>query len=339
MMFVRRRMFIPAALFAGLAVAAIGAGSLFITRMPGRSFEGSLPSLTAKQAELAKRLGSHVAMLAGEIGERNLSRYSALLRAADYIESEFLSAGLTPLSQAFQVRGKKVRNIEVEISGTHPDEGIVVVGAHYDSVEGSPGANDNATGVGGVLELARSLKGRTLRRDVRLVAFVNEEPPYFYTEAMGSVQYADRSALRNDRIVAMLSLETIGYYADEHGSQHYPVPLSLFYSDVGNFVGFVGNLRSRNLVRRAVERFRAHAQFPSEGLAAPGWLTGVGWSDHWSFWRAGFPGIMVTDTALFRYAQYHSAADRPGVVDYDRYARVVEGLVLVIADLANGEAV
>lgn len=334
----RRRTLILAALLAGLAAVAIGAGQLFITRMPGRSFEGALPELSGEQAELAGHLESHVGTLAGEIGERNLPRYSALLRAADYIEASFISAGFRPDSQTFQVRGKTVRNIEVEIPGTEPGEGIVVVGAHYDSVEGSPGANDNATGVGGVLELARLVNGRALRRSVRFVAFVNEEPPYFYSDAMGSVRYADRSAARKERIVAMLSLETIGYYSDRRGSQHFPVPLSLFYSDTGNFIGFVGNLRSRNLVRRAVERFRADARFPSEGLAAPGWLTGVGWSDHWSFWRAGFPAIMVTDTALFRYSQYHTAADRPDVVDYERCARVVDGLSAVVIDLANGAA-
>lgn len=334
----RRRILLSAGLLAGLAAAVIGAGQLFITRMPGPSFKGALPAISAAQSELAKRLESHVRTLAGEIGERNLSRYSALLRAADYIETSFISAGFRPASQRFQVHGKSVRNIEAEIPGSESDLGIVVVGAHYDSVEGSPGANDNATGVGAVLALARLLNGRALRRSVRFVAFVNEEPPYFYTDAMGSVQYADRSAARNERIVAMLSLETIGYYSDRQGSQRYPVPLSLFYADTGNFIGFVGNLRSRNLVRRAVGRFRAEARFPSEGLAAPGWLTGVGWSDHWSFWRAGFPAIMVTDTALFRYSQYHTAADGPDIVDYARYARVVDGLVPVVMDLANGAA-
>lgn len=305
--------------------------------MPGRSFEGALPALTGAQADLADRLKRHVDALAGDIGERNLARYPALVRAADYIEASFVSAGLTPHSQAFSVRGKTVRNIEVEIPGTEPEKGVVLAGAHYDSVEGSPGANDNATGVGALLELARLLKGRAPRRSVRLAAFVNEEPPYFYTDAMGSLRYADRSAARREHIVAMLSLETIGYYTDERNSQRYPFPLSVFYPDTGNFIGFVGNLRSGDLVRRAVKHFRAGARFPSEGLAAPGWLTGVGWSDHWSFWQAGYPAIMVTDTALFRYPQYHTGADVPGVVDYERYARVVDGLVSVVTGLANGD--
>ena len=318
-----------------LAAAALGARQLLIVKMPGRSFAGTLPPLTAAQSDLRRSLERHVNTLAGDIGERNLYRYPALLRAADYIEAEFAAMGYQPRSQTYQLRDKAVRNIEAEIQGTQLDAGIVVVGAHYDSVTGSPGANDNATGVGAVLELARVLRDRSPPRTVRFVAFVNEEPPWFYSDAMGSVHYAERAASRNENIVAMLSLETIGYYSDSPGSQRFPVPLGLFYSDTGNFIGFVGNLRSRDLVRRAVKRFRASTQFPSEGLAAPGWLAGVGWSDHWSFWRAGYPAIMVTDTALFRYAQYHTYADRPDVVDYERYARVTNGLIPVVEDLAS----
>lgn len=331
-----RRLLVPAVLLAGLAVAALGVRQVLITKMPGRSFTDPLPQMTAEQSELASRLEGHVRTLSGTIGERNLFRPRALRLAAKYVEAAFAGAGLQPESQRFQVRDQTVRNIEVVLRGAEPDAGTVVVGAHYDSVHGSPGANDNATGVGAVLELARLLGGRSFRRTVRLVAFVNEEPPWFYSDAMGSVRYADRAAERRERVVAMLSLETIGYYSDERGSQRFPPPLGLFYADTGNFIGFVGNLRSRELVRRVTRRFRETARFPSEGLAAPGWLTGVGWSDHWSFWRAGYPALMVTDTALFRYREYHTAADRPEVVDYARYARVVHGLVPVIEDLADG---
>ncbi len=335
----RRRMLLLAALLAALTVGtAIGAGRLLVTTMPGHSFEGALPPPSPAQLDLARRLETHVATLAGRIGERNMWRYRALLRAADYIEASFVSAGHEPRSQAFEVQGKTVRNIEVEIPGRDRAAGTIVVGAHYDSVYGSPGANDNGTGVAAVLELARLLEGRSQRRTIRLVAFVNEEPPFFYSDQMGSMRYAARAAERGEEVVAMLSLETIGFYSDEPGSQRYPIPLGWFYPDTGNFIGFVGNLRSRSLVRRVTGSFRRHAQFPSEGLAAPGWLTGVGWSDHWSFWRAGFPAAMVTDTALFRYREYHTAADLPGVVDYERFARVVDGLWPVIVELAQGEA-
>jgi hypothetical protein len=326
-----------AALLAALLVALIGARQLLITKMPGSSFRGALPALSPEQIDLRGRLKTHVETLAVGIGERNMFRYPALLRAAQYIDETLAAAGHQPRSQEFEVRGKPVRNIEIEITGAEPNRGVVVVGAHYDSVDGSPGANDNGTGVAAVLELARTLKDRRPRRSVRLVAFVNEEPPFSYTDAMGSVRYATRLADAGETSVAMLSLETIGYYSDDPGSQRYPFPLSFFYPDTGNFIGFVGNLRSMALVRRATKSFREHARFPSEGLAAPRWLTGIGWSDHWSFWQAGYPAIMVTDSALFRYAEYHSRADLPGVVDYDRFARVVDGLAGVVIDLADGE--
>ncbi len=211
----------------------------------------------------------------------------------------------------------------------------MVVGAHYDSVAGTRGANDNASGTAAVLEVARLLAGRDLARTVRFVAFVNEEPPYFKTEQMGSRVYARRSRERGERIVAMLSIETIGYYRDEPGTQKYPFPFSLFYPAEGNFIGFVGNLGSRSLVRRCVGSFRSHAAFPSEGAALPGWITGVDWSDHWSFWKEGYAAVMVTDTAPFRYPWYHDSADTADRLDYERTARVVAGIARVVADLAS----
>ncbi len=133
----------------------------------------------------------------------------------------------------------------------------------------------------------------------------------------------------------MLSLETIGYYSDESDSQHYPFPFSLIYPNTGNFIGFIGNISSRQLVRKSIRSFRSHTPFPSEGVAAPGWITGIDWSDHWSFWEEGYPAIMVTDTALFRYEHYHTMKDTPDRVNYDRTARVVMGLTRVITELAS----
>ena len=311
--------------------------AMIVVTMPRESFDGALPALSPEQMALRDNLRGHVETLAGTIGERNLHHFAALEASARYIANLFESIGYRPNLQSFSVQGRTVSNIEVVKAGTERPDEIVVVGAHYDSVIGSPGANDNATGVAGILELARMLHSQQLSRTVRFVAFVNEEPPYTYTNAMGSRHYAERAAAEGERITAMLSLETIGYYSDEDGSQHYPFPFNHFYPDRGNFIGFVGNLRSRDLVRRAVASFRSHAEFPSEGLAAPGWVTGIGWSDHWSFWKSGYPGIMVTDTALFRYAQYHSPADRPGIIVYDSFARVVHGLEGVIRDLANAQ--
>jgi len=329
----RPRARLVALLAAALLIGAALAGGRFVlvTRMPGEPFQGPLPPLTAAQRDLASRLESHVHALAVRIGERNLFRYPALLAAADYVEAEFRSAGHEPRSQGFEVQGQEVRNVEVALTGRAP--ALVVVGAHYDSVAGSPGANDNATGVAAVLELARLLGGRTHGCELRLVAFVNEEPPFFGGDEMGSMRYARALAERGEQVAAMLSLETIGYYSDQPGSQRFPFPLGWFYPDTGNFIGFVGNLGSRAQVRRATAAFRRHAQFPSHGLAAPGWMTGIGWSDQLAFWRHGFPGVMVTDTALFRYRQYHRPDDLPHVVDHERLARVVEGLAAVIPEL------
>ena len=320
---------------AALLAAVSGVCIVIVSAMPGRSFVGNLPEFGPAQVALRDRLAGHVNMLAGNIGERNLYRYPALEAAAVYIEDTLHSAGYEPAVQGFDVEGFAVRNIEVEIRGGGLAAETVVVGAHYDSVRGSPGANDNATGVAAVLEIARALRDAAPRRTVRLVAYVNEEPPFYYTPAMGSRRHAERAAAAGERIIAMLSLETIGYYEDTPGSQRYPFPLSLFYPDTGNFIGFVGNLRSRALVRRAIASFRRHAQFPSEGVAAPGWLTGIDWSDHSSYWKVGYRAIMVTDTALFRCREYHTSADLPPVVDSDALARVVEGLVEVVQDLAN----
>jgi Zn-dependent M28 family amino/carboxypeptidase len=152
---------------------------------------------------------------------------------------------------------------------------------------------------------------------------------------MGSRRYAARCRSRGERIAAMLSLETIGYYTDAERSQQYPFPFDRFYPDRGNFVGFVGNLQSRALVRRCVGAFRRTTSFPSEGLAAPGFITGIGWSDHSSFWEQGYPAVMVTDTAFFRYAPYHTHSDTPDKLSFDRMARVVAGVARVVEELAS----
>jgi hypothetical protein len=227
-----------------------------------------------------------------------------------------------------------VYNLEIEFSGGPRRDEIVIVGGHYDAVLGSPGANDNATGTAAVLELARLLAGQQLARTVRFVAFVNEEAPFFQTDAMGSWVYARRSRTRGEQVVAMLAIETIGFYSDVAGSQHYPCRLACSIL-TGNFIGFVGNIASRALVHRSLAAFRQHTPFPSEGVAAPGWMSGIGWSDHWAFWQEGYPGVMVTDTALFRYAPYHTREDTPDQINYERMARVVAGLARVVTTLAD----
>lgn len=311
-------------------------GVVYVTGMPGRSHRGELTPLSDNGKRARDRLTEHVRVLADEIGERNVVRAESLSRAAGYIEESLTSLGLRVDEQAYVVSGTPVRNIEAVVPGGARSREILVVGAHYDSVVGCPGANDNGTGVAALLELARSWATRRPRRTVRFVAFVNEEPPFCFTGAMGSLVYARRCRERREHVVGMLSLETIGCYSDRRGSQRYPFPFGLLYPRTGNFIGFVANLSSRRLVRRCVGAFRRHTAFPSEGTAAPGYLPGIFWSDHWSFWRKGYQAVMVTDTAPFRYPHYHTPADTPDKIDFDRMARVVAGLDAVVRELAGG---
>lgn len=316
-----------------IVLIAVGGGCMM--RMPGQSHNGAIPPVTGEESAMADRLRGHVEKLAGEIGERNTVHYDALKSAADYIGSRFRALGLPVRYEKYLADDKEVSNIVVEIKGSvHPDE-IVVIGAHYDSVEGSPGANDNASGVAAVLELARLSRDAKPQRTIRFVAFVNEEPPYFQNEEMGSLVYARQAKKQGDKVVAMLAMETIGCYSDLPKSQHYPPPFSLFYPSTGNFIGFVSDVGSRTLLRNAIGTFRETTRFPSEGVAAPGWIQGIGWSDHWSFWQAGYPGLMVTDTAPFRYPHYHEPTDTPDKLDYGKMARVVAGISRVVEKLAT----
>jgi Zn-dependent M28 family amino/carboxypeptidase len=271
-------------------------------------------------------LRGHVEMLAATIGERNIWKYASLNEAANYIEQQLAASGYLPTRQSYEVSRLPVSNIDVTLEGTSRPDDVVVVGAHYDTVTGCPGANDNATGVAAVLELARRFAGRRQPRTVRFAAFVNEEPPFFQTSQMGSYVYARAAKARGDRIIGMLSLETMGYYSEEKGSQQYPAPLAALYPDVGNFIGLVGNIASARFLVRMRRAFTRGSSFPIQSAVAPAELPGVGWSDQWAFWQFGYPGLMVTDTAPYRYPWYHTADDTPEKVQFDRLAALVDGL-------------
>jgi hypothetical protein len=326
------RLFLLSALRIILAAATIiSLLWLFGVRMPGKNISKAAP-LSPDEIALREELRADVQKLAGEIGERNMWHYAQLNAAADFIENSFSRAGLHPRRDSYDLHGQACHNIEAEIPGTRPE--ILLIGAHYDSVFGSPGANDNGTGVAAMLALARRFAGRKAEHSLRFVAFVNEEPPYFLSDEMGSFIYAGRCKARGDRISAMISLETIGYFSDAPNSQTYPAPgLGIFYPKVGNFIGFVSDVHSRALLRRAIALFRKHAKIPSEGAALPAFIPGVSWSDQRSFWRNGYSGIMVTDTAPFRYPHYHSSSDTPDKLDYDRFTLVVSGMEKVIEGL------
>jgi hypothetical protein len=305
--------------------------------MPGRSFRGPLPPLAPSEEELAAALRDDVGELAGRIGERNFREHRALERASDWLEARLRATGLAFARQTYRVGAAPFHNLELELRGAARPDDVVVVGAHYDSVIGCPGANDNGTGTAALLALARALAADRPARTLRFVAFTNEEPPHFQTPDMGSFVYARRCRERGEKVAAMLSLETIGCYSDREGTQSYPPPVSFFYPSRGNFIAFVADRGSRALVRRVVRLFRERVSFPSEGASLPSWITGVGWSDQWSFWRHGYPGVMVTDTAPFRYPHYHTPDDTPDKIDYACTARVVAGLAGVVRALAAAE--
>jgi Zn-dependent M28 family amino/carboxypeptidase len=307
--------------------------------MPGATYVGELPASTPALRELATRLEQHVTALAGGIGIRNVARSAQLSAARDYIAAQ-LALLQTPANPvAFEdvgPAGGYAQNVIFQVAGKDRAH-FVVVGAHYDSIDSGPGANDNASGVAATLELA-GLFARSpgpTRATLRFVLFANEEPPYFKNVGMGSRVNADNARIRGDAITAMLSLETIGYYRDAVYTQHYPFPIGLFYPSRGNFVGFVGDLGSRALVRSAIGSFRSAESFPSEGAALPATFPGVDWSDHWSFSKVRYPAIMITDTALYRDPNYHRPSDTPDQLNYDCLSRVTRGLESVIRDLAR----
>jgi Zn-dependent M28 family amino/carboxypeptidase len=305
-------------------------------RMPGRSHRGPLPPLDDRLLAIAAELRRHVTKLAEEIGERNIRyRPRELALAADYIEAELSTSGYDVQRQQYTVDGTTCANLEVELSGSSKASEIVIIGAHYDSVSNCPAANDNGSGVAALLSLASTFAGSKSARTLRFVAFVNEEAPYAHTPQMGSWVYARRCRQRGENVTAMLSLETIGFFADEPKSQKYPPALGWFYPSTGDFIAFVGNTRYGELVRDVVSTFRKNEPFPCQGGAMPEAISDIGRSDHWPFWQEGYPALMVTDTAPFRYPHYHTPEDTPDKIDFQRTARVVRGLESVINELTG----
>jgi len=335
---VTRRALCRLAIFAIVVLVAGVWGYFVMIRMPGKSFEGPPPPLTAEQAQLRDELRGHVRALAGEIGPRNVAHPKSLARAEEYLAETLRTMGHEVRRQTYEAEGVPCSNLIAEVPGVEAGGAMVIVGAHYDTCWTTPGADDNTSAVAATLALARRFARTRPQRTLRFVLFVNEEPPFFRTRRMGSLVYARHCAASNERIAAMICLEMLGYYSDGAGSQRYPLPgLGLAYPRRGDFIGFVSNLRSRRLLRDVIGAFRRHADIPSEGAALPGWAPGVGLSDHWSFWKAGYAdrAIMVTDTAMFRNPNYHRPSDTPDTLDYARMARVVTGLEAVVRALAE----
>jgi hypothetical protein len=322
--------------FAAVLVALAGALIWYSIVFPRQPFHGPLPALTQEQEDLSRRLKAHVTAIASK--PHNIDLHADLEAAAQYIEARLTELGYAPQRQEYTERGKAVRNIEVVIEPAEAKGDIetYVVGGHYDSVGFSPGANDNGTGTAATLELARllrDLKPRDTR--LRLAFWVNEEYPFGLTPRMGSYIHAAALKEKGERVAGAISLETIGYFSDEPGSQRFPSPFDLIYQDRGNFVAFVGLPGSRSFVHQALGAFRRHAAFPSIGGVAPDFIPGIASSDHWSYHQMGYPSLMVTDTAPFRNPQYHRTTDLPETVDYDSLARVTKGVEGVVRELVK----
>ncbi len=300
--------------------------------------ENPLTARAGKASLIATRDQLHaiVKQLSENIGERNLGRRKQLDEAADYLQREFEKMGYPVERQTYEVQGHACHNLIAEIKGIEKPEEVLVVGAHYDSASDCPGANDNASGVASMTVIADRLSRLKPKRTLRFVAFTNEEPPYFQREGrMGSWVYARECKRKKERLLGVISLETMGYYRDEANSQKYPALIASRYPTTGNFIGFVSDLNSRTFLKTVVDTFRKHSSFPSEEAFLPSEIQGVGWSDHWSFWQEGYRGLMVTDTAPFRYPHYHLPTDTLDKIDFDRLSEVVTGLTKVVEELVT----
>ena len=293
------------------------------------------PSPTNSSSAISQQLKAHVYRLASEIGERNVFHPQALHAAEDYIRHSWQQQGYEVAAQEYRVNEVRSANLEVSLRGAQRPEQIILLGAHYDSVQGSPGANDNASGVAALLELSRLFRDQAPACSLRFVAFVNEEPPFFCSGQQGSWRYAKAARRRGDDIRLMLSLETMGYYRDEPGSQRYPPLFRFFFPDRANFIALVANFRTRSLLRRLVKAFKTATDFPVQQVATFAAIPGVGWSDHLAFWLKGYKALMVTDTAFYRYPYYHSAEDTAEKLDYDKLATVALGLYTALQALTS----
>jgi Zn-dependent M28 family amino/carboxypeptidase len=280
------------------------------------------------------RLEAHVRKLAIEFSPRDVNHPENLDRAAAYIAGELAQAGGSVSEQGYRVAGQSFRNV---IARFGPETGErIVVGAHYDAFGPLPGADDNASGVAGLIELARLLGKQAPALRVDLVAFSTEEPPYFGTTGMGSSVHAQALHKENVNVRAMLSLEMIGYFSDAHGSQNFPVGvMSALYPSAGNFIGVVGRISDGWMARRVKGAMSGAAPLPVYSISAPSLIPGIDFSDQRNYWHAGYTAVMITDSAFYRNPNYHTAHDTAEKLDYKRMAMVVEGVYAAVLDLAR----
>lgn len=289
-------------------------------------------------ASSEQALYDHVHALSVVIGSRSIREYGKIREAEQYIRT-FLEKQEIPFElQGYDHEGNRFNNIVVSLDGDSRSEETIIIGAHYDTVSGTPGADDNASAVAVLLELCRALKDYRPERTLKLVFFVLEEPPAFMTPAMGSYVYAAQARERGENIVGMVSLEMVGYFNEAEGSQAYPVPgLNWLFPDRGTFIGVVGNVSSRELTLAVAEALKAGSGLPVEHLVALPFIPGIGSSDHGSFWKMGFRAVMVTDTAFYRNPNYHGEKDTIETLRFDKMSGLVRGMVHVVEFLTKAK--
>lgn len=298
------------------------------------------PQVSAEQddAHLEARLRRHVDVLAGLIGPRHLGKPKTIEATLGYLVKELEIAGHTVEKQPYPAGSHTATNLVVEIPGAKPEAGIVVLGAHYDTVWCTPGADDNASAVAVLIEAARLLHGAKPRRTIRLVAFACEEPPHFHTGDMGSQEYARNCRKRGEKVVGMLCLEMVGYYTDAANQalpEGIPRWLRWAFPRRGDFLAAVGNLRSWRLVWQFRRGFKRATRFPLFSIALPEAIHAIRLSDNSSFWDQGYPALMLTDTSFLRNPHYHQATDTPETLDYGRMVGVTRGVAGAVRWLAR----
>ncbi|MBI5695262.1 MAG: M28 family peptidase [Nitrospirae bacterium] len=318
-------------IFVGL-VLPITTAWVLVTQ-PGIQCGGNKPApVTVDPA----RLEAHVRMLSEKLPPRDWSHPANLDKAAEYIHDELYKAGGAVSYQPYKADGKDYRNV---IASFGPDtKGRIVVGANYDAAEGTPGADDNASGVAGLIELAYILGKTPPHMRVDLVAYSLEEPPYFGTPDMGSAIHAQSLRKQEVPVRLMVSLEMLGYYSDEPGSQDYPaLLLKMFYPSRGNFILVVGKFGQGEAIRDVKKAMQSASAVPVFSIRAPLVVPGIDFSDHRNYWEAGYDAVMVTDTSFYRNKQYHARKDTADALDYVRMAQVVQGVYAVIAETAGAK--
>ena len=279
------------------------------------------------------RLRAHVETLGTQFVPRDFEHPENLDRVAAYVSAELRTAGAAVEEQPYTVASRTYRNVLARIGPDTAER--IVIGAHYDAAGNQPGADDNASGVAGLLELSRLLAAEVPPLRVDLVAYTLEEPPNFAEETMGSAVHASFLAERKTKVRLMISVEMIGAFSEEAGTQSYPLFFGLFYPSTANFVAVVGKWGQGAAVDEVASSLRAASDLPVETLSAPSFVTGVDFSDHRSFWHQGYTAVMVTDTAFFRNPRYHTSEDKPETLDYSRMAEVVKGLNCAVQSVAR----